>query len=141
MGCHACKSRYSTGYLSFHTKSRYSTGYLSFHTAAPSLMDFFRTDAVAFTKTRNGTERKKDGTGGTLRNRLLWNTEQRRNKQNAKRRNRRNETEQNITEYGTQTEHSDCKWSERYGTQLYDNTEHGTHLRNAIITVRNVKGC
>ena len=48
---------------------------------------------------------------------------------------------QNITEYGTQTEHSDCKWSERYGTQLYDNTEHGTHLRNAIITVRNVKGC
>ena len=81
---------------------------------------------------RNGTERKKDGTGGTLRNRLLWNTEQRRNKQNAKRRNRRNETEQNITEYGTQTEHSDCKWSERYGTQLYDirNTEriYGTQL-------------
>ena len=45
---------------------------------------------------RNGTERKKDGTGGTLRNRLLWNTEQRRNKQNAKRRNRRNETEHRI---------------------------------------------
>ena len=66
----------------------------------------------AFTKTWNGTERKKDETGGTLRNRLLWNMEQRRNKQNANRRNRRNETEQNITEYGTQTEHSDCKWLE-----------------------------
>ena len=96
---------------------------------------------------------RKDGTGGTKRNRILRNTEHRRNIRIA---NGRNDTEHNYTIirnteriYGTQllqyvkskVEIWNCKWSERYGTQLYDNTEHGTHLRNAIITVRNVKGC
>ena len=99
---------------------------------------------VAFTKTRNGTER--DGT--------------------KKRRNRRNITEQIIMEYGTKTEQTECEkteQAERNGTEYYGirntdgtfglqmvgtirntiirYTEHGTHLRNAIITVRNVKGC
>ena len=69
-------------------------------------------------------------------------------------------------EYGTKTEQTECEkteQAERNGTEYYGirntdgtfglqmvgtirntiirYTEHGTHLRNAIITVRNVKGC
>ena len=88
---------------------------------------FENTNNLAFTKTRNGTERdgtekkteqaehygtdyygirnkdgtnrmRKDGTGGTKRNRILRNTEHRRNIRIA---NGRNDTEHNYTIYGT----------------------------------------